>query len=361
MTKYSLRESIRIILAIATKDISEALKNRTIITIAIGVLLLMLTGPALSLLVNRSQPVLVLLAPAGTGMIQALEERNDLRLVLADSQAQMESIILQPSQTIIGVVVPSELTTDKATDVTLEGYTAHWVTQSRLGQRVTFFETVLSSTLGKPVHIDTDDHLLYPSQSNSSQFSMNSISLMTMILLMGLALVPFLFIEEKESHTLDALLVSPARFWQIVAGKMIAGGAYCLVAATIVLLFNFRVVVHWDLMLITVFLGTAFAVAVGLLLGMIFDNAASMGLWTGLLTILLLFAPLVQVMGSGKIPAVIYTALSSLPSSAIYRLAVQSMMGEVQVALVWQGVLVLAGITLVLCILVVWRIRQMDK
>jgi ABC-type transport system involved in multi-copper enzyme maturation permease subunit len=361
MNKNSFRESTRIVLAIATKDVTEALKNRTLITIAISVLMLMLTGPALSLLVNRSQPELVMFEPEGTGMFQSLEERNDMRLVLADSQAQMESIILQPAQTILGVVVPSGLVTDQAKDVTLEGYTAHWVTQSHLRERVTFFEAALSSAIGKIIHIDIDDHTLYPSQANSSQFSMISISLMTMILLMGLTLVPFLFIEEKESHTLDALLVSPARFWQIVAGKMIAGGAYCLVAATIVLLFNFRMVVHWQLMLITVILGTAFAIAVGLFLGMIFDNAASMGLWTGLLTILLLFAPLVQVMGLGKIPPVIYTVLSWLPTSALYQMIIQAMLGEVQVAPVWQGVLVLAGITLVLCILVIWRIRRMDK
>jgi ABC-type Na+ efflux pump permease subunit len=178
---------------------------------------------------------------------------------------------------------------------------------------------------------------------------------------MGLALVPFLFIEEKESHTLDALLVSPARFWQIVAGKMIAGGSYCLVAATIVLLFNFRMVVHWDLMLITVFLGTAFAVAIGLLLGMIFDNAASMGLWTSLLTLLLLFSPLVQVMGSGKIPPVIYTVLSWLPTSALYQMITQAMLGEVNLTPIWEGMLLLVVPTMLLGILVVWRIRQMDK
>jgi hypothetical protein len=361
MTKNSLCESIRIILAIASKDSIEALKSRTLLTVAIGVLLLMLTGPALSLLVNRSQPVLVMFAPAEMSMIQSLEERNDMRLLLADSQAQMESIILQPSQTIIGVVVPSGLATDQAKDVTLEGYTAHWVTQSHLRERVTFFEAALSSAIGKTIHIDIDDHLLYPFQTESSQFSMISISLMTMILLMGLALVPFLFIEEKESHTLDALLVSPARFWQIVAGKMIAGGSYCLVAATIVLLFNFRMVVHWDLMLITVFLGTAFAVAIGLLLGMIFDNAASMGLWTSLLTLLLLFSPLVQVMGSGKIPPVIYTVLSWLPTSALYQMITQAMLGEVNLTPIWEGMLLLVVPTMLLGILVVWRIRQMDK
>jgi ABC-type transport system involved in multi-copper enzyme maturation permease subunit len=361
MNKNSMSESTRIILAIAGKDISEALKSRTLLTVAIGVLLLMLTGPVLSLLVNRSQPVLVLFAPDSKGIFQTLEQRNDMRLVLADSQAELESTILQSTQTILGVAVMSELTVEPEEEFTVEGYYAHWVTESRLRERVAFFESALSLASGKILHIDTDDHRLFPSQADSSQFSMISISLMTMILLMGLAMVPLLFIEEKENHTIDALLVSPARFWQIVVGKLIAGGVYCLVAASIVLLFNYRMVVHWELMIVTVLLGTCFTVALGLLMGMIFENAASMGLWTSLLTILLLFSPLVQTMGSGKIPQAIYTTLSWVPSSAMYQMITQAMIGNLKLTPVWQGAFLLAGTTLLLSFLVVWRIRQIDK
>ena len=184
---------------------------------------------------------------------------------------------------------------------------------------------------------------------------------MIMILLMGLALVPYLFIEEKENHTMEALLVSPASFWQLVVGKMIAGTIYCLIAAAIVLLFNYRLVVHWELMLPTLLLATLFAVAVGLLMGMLFDNAASMGLWTSLLTIVLLMSPMLQTIGEGKIPAVLQKAIAWLPSSVIYKLVVFSMLSEAPIQPIWQGMLLLVGITLVICLLVVWRIRQMDR
>ncbi len=46
-------------------------------------------------------------APAGLQMFQPLEQRDDLQLIQVDSQAQMESYILQPPQAIIGVVVPA--------------------------------------------------------------------------------------------------------------------------------------------------------------------------------------------------------------------------------------------------------------
>lgn len=361
MNKPSVLDSMRIVSAIAGKDISEALKSRTLVAIAIGVLVLMLTGPLLSLLTSRSQPILVMLAPTGAGVFESLEKRQDMRLVVVDSEAEMESVILQPMQTILGVVVPAELAENSAKEITLQGFTAHWVSSSSLQKRAAFFETVLSSASGETVQINTDNARLYPSQSNGNQFSMTSISLMTMILLVGMSLVPLLFIEEKENHTIEVLLVSPARLWQIVAGKLIAGGTYCLLAAGIVLLFNYRMVVHWELMLATVLLGTCFTVAVGLLIGMFFDNAASMGLWSSLLIILLLFSPMLQVVGSEKIPQAINMVLSWLPSSALYRMITQSLLGGMNLTPIWQGAVLLAGTSLVLSFFVIWRIRQSDR
>jgi hypothetical protein len=361
MMKKNFRSSTRIILAIAVKDIGGALKNRTLLMITIGVLILMLTGPALSLLVNRAQPILVMYAPAGLQMFQLLEQRDDLKLIQVDSLDEMESYILQPHQAIIGVVVPAMEGTDSLDEIILEGYTAHWVSELRMQERVAFSENALSEASGQTVHINMEDHRLYPSLDDSYQFTMIAMSLTTMILLMGLAIVPFLFIEEKESHTMEALLVSPAHFWQLVVGKLIAGATYCLVAAAIVLIFNYRIVVHWELLLPTVLLGTAFTVSIGLLMGILFENAASMGLWTGLLTFVLVVLPLLQTMGAGKLPATLLSAISWMPSTAIYNLALLSLMGEVPASPVWQATLVLVGTTLLLFGLIIWRIRQMDR
>ncbi len=361
MTRKNIQTSTRIILAVAGKDIGEALKNRTLLTIVVGVLLLMLTSPLFSLLINRLQPILVIYAPSGLQNFQPIEQRDDLQLILVDSQAQMESTILQPQQAIIGVIVPAMAETDPAAEIILDGYTAHWVSELRMQERVAFSEAALSDASGQTVHINMENHRLYPSQEDSYQFTMIAMSLTTMIMLMGLALVPYLFIEEKESHTMDALLVSPVHFWQLVAGKLIAGAVYCLVAAAIVMVFNFRMVVHWEILLPTVLLASAFAVAVGLLLGLLFENTASMGLWTGILTIVLVMAPLLQTMGAGKLPAALLTVISWLPSTAIYNLTLLSLMGEVPTAPIWQGILVLVSTSLVLFGLIIWRIRRMDR
>ena len=228
MNKY--RQNIRLIWAIAAKDIMDAWRNRTLLVIALGVMFLMLTGPALSLLINRHQPILVMLAPSDPAVFQGLQGRDDLKLVMVDSLEQMHAAILQPSQAILGVVVPSGQVPHPAADLVLQGYIAHWVKDTTVSEQVAFFESVLSQASGTAVHINVAGNILYPSQADSRQFTMVSISLMIMILLIGLALVPYLFIEEKENHTMEALLVSPASFWQLVVGKMIAGTLYCLVA-----------------------------------------------------------------------------------------------------------------------------------
>lgn len=356
MRKTTFQRSTSIILAIASKDLNEAIKNRTLLMIVLGMMILMLTGPLLSLLTHRMQPMLVMDESTDAQIIQALQERDDLRLVLVDSAEEMETAILQPAETILGVVVPSQVSAS-----VYPGYTAHWVSEKRLQERVVFFQEALSEASGKDVLIDMQGHRLYPSMDDGYQFTMTGMLLTTIILLMGLALVPYLFIEEKESHTIEALLVSPAHLWQLVAGKIIAGAVYCLIGAAIILVIHFRLVLHWELMLTTVFLATALAVAVGLLMGMLFENAASMGLWTSLLTFALLIAPLVETMGAGKLPAVLMDILAWLPSTVIYNLAILSMLGEVPAGTIWQGILLLVGTTLVLCLLVVWRLRRMDR
>ena len=88
---------------------------------------------------------------------------------------------------------------------------------------------------------------------------------------------------------------------------------------------------------------------------------ASLGLWTGMLTIVLLVSPLLETMGVGKIPPALQTVFGWLPSSVIYKLVVLSMLGDLSIQPIWQGMLLLLGTTLLLCMLVIWRIRQMDR
>jgi len=203
--------------------------------------------------------------------------------------------------------------------------------------------------------------VIYPSLDAGGQPFMISLALTIMILTVGFALVPYLLVEEKETHTFEALLVSPARFGQVVAGKALAGTCYCLSAAVVVFLFNAKLFVHWEVAILAVLLGAAFAVAVGLLMGALFDNPATINLWMGVLFMLLLVPTFLAALDSSKLPEVVRTITSWLPSVALGRLLKIAMAGDVPAALLWSNVAVLAVSALVVYVLVVWRVRRSDR
>jgi hypothetical protein len=83
------------------------------------------------------------------------------------------------------------------------------------------------------------------------------------VVVVGMSFVPYLIAEERETRTLQVLLVSPASIGQVVAGKALAGGG-------VVIALNYLYVVHWEVVLASILCGTALAVALGLLLGILF-------------------------------------------------------------------------------------------
>jgi ABC-type Na+ efflux pump permease subunit len=90
------------------------------------------------------------------------------------------------------------------------------------------------------------------------------------VVVVGMSFVPYLIAEERETRTLQVLLVSPASIGQVVAGKALAGAAYCLTGGGVVIALNYLYVVHWEVVLASILCGTALAVALGLLLGILF-------------------------------------------------------------------------------------------
>ena len=70
-------------------------------------------------------------------------------------------------------------------------------------------------------------------------FNLNQMLLPLLLLITfgmsGALVVPLLLVEEKEKHTLDFLLTSPATLTEIVTGKAITGVVYSLLIAGVLL------------------------------------------------------------------------------------------------------------------------------
>jgi ABC-2 type transport system permease protein len=355
---------LRIVGAIALKDMLEALRNHVTLGIMLGATLLVLSGLGLPrLLAGRGVPTAVVFDPSGSGLVQAWAGREDLQAIEVESQAELERVVVEASQPALGLALPSSFVLSVETDeaLALDGYAAHWVDDAQLARQVGFFEAELSQAAGRTVVITTAGHKTYPTPQSGGQTSLYAMHLALQLLIVGIAVVPYLLVEEKEARTLDALLVSPAGHAQVVAGKAVAGAAYCLLGGAVVIGFLNRWIVHWDLALLSVLLGTLVAVGVGLLGGALAENAQVAGLGMTTLVVILLAPALLGVEVISGLPAWAQAAVPCFPTVALVSLIRASLAGDLSGAPIGSHVVVLIVSAAIAYALVVWRVRRAGR
>jgi ABC-2 type transport system permease protein len=361
-TQRNLSHSLRIIWAVAAKDIVDAIKNKVTVSVILGVALLMLSSQALPLIARLSDVHRVVVYDAGASrLVGELQRSPDVGLIRASSLQDLKDILVESSGTMLGLMLPANF--DQASDagqaLQLDGYFAHWVSAADVTAEGAFFETQLGALAGQPVHIELAGHAVYPRPDSAGQPLLVSISLVVVIITIS-GLVPYLMVEEKETRTMDALLVSPARISQIVIGKAIAGMVYGLVAAAVVFVFNRALVVHWEWAVLATLCGTLFAVSAGLLLGSAFDNPQNMGPWMGFLFALLLMPVFLGMLKPG-LPAFLSTVTPWIPSAALEKLFRISFSGSVRLDQALSNLAILVGSALLFLAAVAWIVRRSDR
>jgi len=363
--QHSTGKNLRIIMTIAFKDVVDVIKNKTTLTIILGVGLLMLSSQALPLLIKLQDiPKAYLYDPGESAVIEQFADQNDLyQLYNVSSEQELINDLVEAPDTRLGLVIPVDFDqqVQDGNDITLQGYLVHWADLSKANELVTFFDNHFTQQSGVPVYIQLDGNGVYPGPDSAGFLIMVSTGLVIVVITLGVILVPFLMIEEKETHTIEALLVSPASYSQIVLGKAIAGMSYCLVAAAVVLLINYGIIAQWGLMLLTVLCGSLFAVSLGLLLGTLFDNPMAMNLWAGLLIVILLVPVfLSSVVRTNWLPFLqgIFPWLPSVAFVDLTRLSFVETFFPLPALL---NLVILVGFTLLLLALVAWRLRRLDR
>ena len=146
--------------------------------------------------------------------------------------------------------------------------------------------------------------------------SLTTVNSVLMILMIGFFLVPSLLFEEKETKTMQALLVSPASIGQVVIGKALAGLFYILVTAVMIFAISWAEVTDWEMVILFVIGGGFFSVAVGLMLGSFFEKQQDMVGWMTALLIFLAGTIVVKMLGL-ELPALVEFILPWIPSVAL--------------------------------------------
>jgi ABC-type transport system involved in multi-copper enzyme maturation permease subunit len=348
-------EAARLIGAVAAKDIVDALRNRIVLSILVGVVVMGLSSVAMPLIGAADRtPTAYVFDPGRSAPVRALTQETGFRLRLARSEADMLTTVSRVTQPVLGLALPADL----AASPTARGYAAFWLPQERVAALTATFEAALSEAAGRPVRIELAAERLYPSLEGGGSAFMSALGTTIVILTIGLALVPYLLVDEKEARTLDALLVAPIRYGHILAGKALAGLSYCLTATLVMALISARYVVHGPLLGLAALLGGLMAVGLGLLVGALVENPPAIGLpMTALLLTLLTPAVLLEF-GKGGTALGLRAALPWIPAASLTRLLHLAQVGEASAADVLPCVVGLATLAAAAFALALLRVRR---
>jgi ABC-2 type transport system permease protein len=272
----------------------------------------------------------------------------------------MESMLAELNAEVLGLVIPSgfEQMLESGTGGELQGYVT-WSRRSAADKLAAEMEQYLETLLQQPMRVETEGNLVYSPPDGSGSQGMIATVFSLILVTTGGFLVPYLIFEEKQTHTMDALLVSPAGASDITIGKALAGMVYCLVAMAVVLAFNYSNVVGWGIVTLAVLAGALLAVGVGLLMGSSFETAQQVGAWS-IIPIVLLMAP-IMLATLGNLPPAIESLLPLMPTVALAKLFLLSFSGSATLARALPDLAIVLAWTLPLYAAMIWIVRRLDR
>lgn len=351
----------RIVWAIALKDIVDAVKNLYIlfgllmpigISLLLGVMLPGKSPAALTIVVHD---------PGGSRLVAALRAAPDVHMLDVASADLLPAEV--EKRATGGLAVPANL--DAAVDAGQQPELTVYVNQRRTGVEQAVFQRVIEQQLWAMVDQPVPARVVLtrvgtlPGQATDSEFRYDQW-LLVMLMVVGVAMagvfvVPTLLVEEKEKRTLDALLVSPVRPVEVVAGKAVAGMVYAVLMCVILLAMNRGWVGNWPLTIVAVLLGSLFAVAVGLLMGGLSKTTGQVNTWSSIVMIGLMVPTWGGVFGP---PNVVETLFRLVPTYYFADAMRRSLNGSGWSGAVWLDLGVLAGGTALVLAGVVWALRR---
>jgi ABC-2 type transport system permease protein len=360
----ALWRDLRIIWAIASKDMLDAVKSKTTLSILLSALFIVVVYQYLPKFEKDSDLPVVLVYDAGDSQLLPLLKRSPNLNVYSGytSQEQLERKLVSGDVPELALTIPPAF--DQALESgdapLLEGYVQHWVSGSDAAQLKAQAEQELARLAGQSLTIHLEGNVVYPSPDSGGRSFLTSLAVLLSVTLIGVGLAPHLMIEEKQTRTLDALLVSPARSSHVVIAKALAGLFYCLIAAAVVLVINANLVLHWGLAVAVVILGSLFAVSLGLLVGSLVGAKPVLPIWSMMvLTVLLL--PLFLAIMRDLLPSVASTIVAWVPTATLARVLRGSFSRGLGLPAFGLELLVVVACTALVLAGVAWTVRRSDR
>ncbi len=360
-TTNTIGDNLNIIWTIASKDIVDALKNRVVVSMIIMLSIMLLVPKMLPYIFEQPQTVLPVYDMGDSRLVAELKTAPDISLQKLRSEQELQTALCSAIYPLIGLRIPVDFDQVVAAgrQVEIQGYVC-WSKRHQVSEARPKLEDMLSQSLGQPVTIQIEGKIVYPPSDGVLLLSLATVNSVLMILVMGIFLVPSLLFEEKETKTIQALLVSPASIGQVVVGKALAGLFYILVTAVMIFAISWADVTHWGMVLLFVIGGGIFSVAVGLVLGSFYEKQQDMvGGMTALL-LLLVSAIFVKMLGM-ELPAMVESILPWVPSVALAEICRAAFSETVSTTRVWANLSIVLAVSLPLYALVIWKVQRSDR
>ena len=310
-----------------------------------------------------SVPQAVILSQNTRALQIELSEMEDISIYPARNFEEFNNAIVSGRSFVIGLVFPENFPTSTQGNqpAVLGAYFPHWATKSEKSDLMRLFEEKITLAANQAVEIRVRDDAIHPDKNTRGVETMFILQTINAIMIISLVLVPQLIMSEKEKHTLDVLLISPANYADIVIGKGLTGFIYSSLGAGIVILINQNIIAHWWVILISALSGIVFAVLLGLLIGLLFNNIQQATFAMSIIVVSAMAPAFILTILTVELPAFLQFLVNWSPSGKLSHLILMSLMKTVPrfdflpaAGLIW-------GSNLVLFALCLWQVRKQSR
>ncbi len=351
----------RVVAAIAQKDIVDAIRNRyllfALLTPLLVAIFIRMFLPGIS---SVQTLTIVVHDPSNSSLVAQLRSNPQVKLVETGSAAAVEGEV-EKSKAAGGVAAPTNFDADVAAGKQPE-LNVYINNKKNIIEQATFkilLERQVTSLVQHPVPARIS-WIEVPKDASSQIGRGTDLNQMLMPLLLLLAfgmtgalVVPLLLVEEKEKRTLDFLLTSPATLTEIIAGKALTGVVYSVLIGGVLLALNSKMIGNWPLTLLTTLLGLTLIVAIGLVIGSVFQTTMQVNTWASFV-LLVLLAPSFPLPNS---PPVFAGAMRLIPTYYSVE-ALKLAIGGTTLSRIWVHLIVVLACTLVAFAVAIWALRR---
>lgn len=285
---------IRSILAIARKDALDILLNKSTLFVLIMPIALSVFFALIGSLLSTHTYDILVYDPDHSQVVQAVKSAFTSAIITQANAPEDVTAAFGPngshksSSYSVGLIVPPNFDASlrqgshPQLTIYLNGDDLNNLDgQAILNAVSTYTRAVANPT--PPATITTA--LINPPSTFNTATIVSQSYVMTALLVsfvVGTSLMPGLLIEEKEKKTLRMLMVSPASFGDVVLGKLLVVIGYQLMLSLIILLIQGGFIGQVGMTLLYVLLGAGFCLALGLVVGSIFNSSSAAGGVSGL-------------------------------------------------------------------------------